>query len=116
MVARFVGAAAAALLAPSGGTEPASNPDRSFRSSPGLAPATGASTPATPARTSTSPAAGPSIVSALVRGVDVVRKQFRAPAAREGHVHFLLDVEVLPTTHARPATGTYRSVSATICT
>ena len=48
-----------------------------------------------------------------VEQFDVVAKQFEPPVDGEGHVHFYLDVEELPTTHARPATGEYRSVSRT---
>ena len=43
----------------------------------------------------------------------MVAKQFQPPVDGEGHVHFYLDVEELPTTHARPTSGEYRSVSRT---
>jgi hypothetical protein len=52
-------------------------------------------------------------VSVVVEGFKVVKKQFRAPVSGEGHVHFYLDVTTLPTTHARPTTGQYRSISGT---
>ncbi len=53
---------------------------------------------------------------AEVAGFDVVAKQFQPPEEGEGHVHFFLDVEELPTTHNRPETGEYRSVSRTTYT
>jgi hypothetical protein len=53
---------------------------------------------------------------AVVSLFEVVAKQFQAPVPGEGHVHFYLDVEDLPTTHARPATGSYSSVSRTTYT
>jgi hypothetical protein len=60
--------------------------------------------------------AGPIALAADVAGFDVVAKQFRPPVDGEGHVHFYLDVAELPTTHSRPATGDYRSVSRTAYT
>lgn len=41
-----------------------------------------------------------------------VRPPFPPAAAGRGHVHFYLDTQGLPTTHGRPTTGTYRSLSA----
>lgn len=56
-------------------------------------------------------------VSVSVIGFNVVDQQVRPPfpppIAGEGHVHFYLDTETLPTTHSLPATGTYRSISET---
>jgi hypothetical protein len=59
-------------------------------------------------------------VSISVTGFKLVKQQIRPPfpppVAGEGHVHFYLDSETLPTTHSPPTTGTYRSVSATTYT
>jgi hypothetical protein len=55
-------------------------------------------------------------LAAEVAGFDVVAKQFQPPVDGEGHVHFYLDVDELPATHARPTTGAYRSVSRTTYT
>lgn len=56
-------------------------------------------------------------VSVSVKDFNVVDQQVRPPfpppMAGEGHVHFYLDTETLPTTHSPPATGTYRSISET---
>ncbi|KUI37466.1 DUF4399 domain-containing protein [Mycobacterium sp. GA-2829] len=56
-------------------------------------------------------------VSVSVEDFNVVEQQVRPPfppqVAGEGHVHFYLDTETLPTTHSPPATGTYRSISET---
>lgn len=56
-------------------------------------------------------------VSVSVKDFNVVDQQVRPPfpppMAGEGHVHFFLDTETLPTTHSPPSTGTYRSVSET---
>jgi hypothetical protein len=40
-----------------------------------------------------------------------LHEQFRPPVAGQGHVHFYLDVEKLPTTHAYPSPVPYRSIS-----
>jgi hypothetical protein len=40
-----------------------------------------------------------------------LHEQFRLPVAGQGHVHFYLDVEKLPTTHAYPSPVPYRSIS-----
>jgi hypothetical protein len=45
-----------------------------------------------------------------------VRPPFPPPVAGEGHVHFYLDTDMLPTTHSPPTTGTYRSISGTTYT
>ena len=42
-----------------------------------------------------------------------VRPPFPSPVPGQGHVHFYLDTKTLPTTHGPPATGAYRSTSAT---
>lgn len=56
-------------------------------------------------------------VAVSVKDFNVVEQQVRPPfpppMAGEGHVHFYLDTETLPTTHSPPATGTYRSISET---
>lgn len=52
-------------------------------------------------------------VSVSVRRFKVVDKQFGRPVAREGHVHFYLDVKTLPRTHTYPSPVPYRSVSET---
>jgi hypothetical protein len=130
MAGRFRIAAAAGLVVLAACTEPAARSQRS--ASPSTASAAGgtAPTPTTSAPKRPPRAAGPSItiltpkagsmvqgstvkVSVSVKGFNVVRKQFQAPVAGEGHVHFYLDVETLPTTHARPTRGTYRSISGT---
>jgi hypothetical protein len=55
-------------------------------------------------------------VTVSVKGFEVVtqrvRPPFPPPVAGKGHVHFYLDTRMLPRTHAPPATGTYRSISA----
>jgi hypothetical protein len=61
--------------------------------------------------------AGSVTVSVAVEDFDVVKQRarppFPPPVPGEGHVHFYLDTETLPTTHGPPATGAYRSMSAT---
>lgn len=52
-------------------------------------------------------------VSVSVKGFDVVHKQFQRPVAREGHVHFYLDIKTLPKTHTYPSRVPYRSLSET---
>jgi hypothetical protein len=130
MAGHFRVVTAAGLVVLAACTEPATSSQRSAPPSTASAPGRTASTPATPAPKRPAPAPGPSItiltpkvgstvqgstvrVSVLVKGFDVVNKQFQAPVAGEGHVHFYLDVETLPTTHARPTTGTHRSISGT---
>ena len=95
---------------------------------PALASDRAATMLATPA--STSPARGPTVtivtpkagarihgrtvrVSVRVRNFKVVEKQFQRPVAREGHVHFYLDVRNLPTTHVYPSPVHYHSISGT---
>ena len=59
-------------------------------------------------------------VAVSIRGFDVVkprvRPPFPPPVPGEGHVHFYLDTQTLPTTHSPPMTGTYRSLSTTTAT
>lgn len=55
-------------------------------------------------------------VSVSVKGFEVVDKQFGSPVAREGHVHFYLDVKVLPRTHTYPSPVHYHSISGTAYT
>ena len=55
-------------------------------------------------------------MSVSVRGFRVVNRQFQRPVAREGHVHFYLDVRKLPTTHVYPSPVPYRSISGTTYT
>ena len=54
-------------------------------------------------------------VSVSVRRFRVVeqrtRPPFPAPVDGQGHVHFYLDTETLPTMHGPPATGAYRSIA-----
>ena len=45
-----------------------------------------------------------------------VRPPFPPPVDGSGHVHFYLDTKTLPTEHGPPATGAYRSTSATTYT
>ena len=45
-----------------------------------------------------------------------VRPPFPRPVAGKGHIHFYLDTKKLPTEHGPPATGVYRSLSATTYT
>lgn len=46
-----------------------------------------------------------------MKGFKAVPKQFQAPMAGEGHVHFYLDVKTLPATHTYPSPVPYRSIS-----
>lgn len=55
-------------------------------------------------------------VSVSVKGFNPRHAQFRPRAAGEGHVHFYLDVETLPTTHVYPSPVPYRSISGTTYT
>lgn len=59
-------------------------------------------------------------VSVSVEGFEIVeqrvRPPFPPPVPGQGHVHFYLDTERLPTRHGPPATGAYRSVSTTTYT
>jgi hypothetical protein len=55
-------------------------------------------------------------VSVSVKGFNVVNKQFRRPAAKEGHLHFYLDVSTLPKTHIYPSPVHYHSISSTTYT
>jgi hypothetical protein len=48
-----------------------------------------------------------------VTSFKVVNRQFHAPVAGEGHVHFYLDAKTLPRTHTYPSPVTYRSISGT---
>jgi hypothetical protein len=81
-----------------------------------VAPTNGASVELIqPSDRSTLPPGAVRIV-ANVTAFAVVAKQFHPAVDGEGHVHFYLDVEKLPTTHAPPATGVYRSVSRTTYT
>lgn len=52
-------------------------------------------------------------VSVVVKGFEVVHKQFQRPVAGEGHIHLYLDVKTLPRTHTYPSPVPYRSISET---
>lgn len=59
-------------------------------------------------------------VSVAVKAFKLVNQQVRppfpSPVAGQGHVHYYLDTKRLPTTHAPPATGVYRSIPKTAYT
>ena len=131
MAGRFRGATIAGLVVLTAYSAPAAQSQRASSSLTAFAPSRAASTLATP--TSTSAARGPSItilrpmagstvhgrtvrVSVLVKGFNPLHEQFQPPAAREGHVHFYLDVKTLPTTHTYPSPVPYRSISGTTYT
>lgn len=55
-------------------------------------------------------------VTAAPEGFDVVNKLGQAPADGEGHIHYYLDVDELPTTPGKPAVseeGTYHAEATT---
>jgi hypothetical protein len=129
MAGRFRVATAAGLVVLAACGEPATESQRASSQPTASAPDRSASQPATPAR-KRPPAPAPSIkiltpnvgstvhgstvkVSVKVTGFDVVNKQFHAPVAGEGHIHFYLDAGRLPSTHSYPSPVTYRSISGT---
>lgn len=128
MAGRFRRAAIAVLIVLTASTAAAARSQPASSPPTALAPNRAASAPAGPAQKS--PARGPSIailapqagstlhgrtirVSALVKGFNPLHEQFQPPMAREGHVHFYLDVKRLPTTHTYPSPVPYRSISGT---
>lgn len=117
------GAAVLALVAGCGGkdaAEPERRPVRAEATAPSKAKAQPERGPSLAIR---APAEGSTIhggavtVSVTVKRFELVRQRVRppfpAPVPGQGHVHFYLDADGLPTTHSPPATGTYRSVSET---
>jgi hypothetical protein len=130
MVGRFRVATAAGLVALAACAEPATESQRASSPSTASAADRSASTPVAPAPKRPPPAPGTSIkiltpkagstvhgstveVSVLVTSFNIVNRQFHAPVAGEGHVHFYLDAKALPRTHTYPSPVTYRSISGT---
>lgn len=128
MTGPFRGATVAVLIVLTASTAGAARSQLASSPPTALASNRAASAPAAPAQKS--PARQPSIailvpkagstlhgrtirVSVLVKGFNPLHEQFRSPMAREGHVHFYLDVERLPTTHTYPSPVPYRSISGT---
>lgn len=115
MARRFRGAAATGLIVVTGCAASAAqsqvwtSPSRKSRQAPARDPSI----------TILTPKAGSIVhgrairVSVLVKDFNPRHQQFRPPMAREGHVHFYLDVKTLPTTHTYPSPVPYRSISGT---
>ena len=113
---RYLAAAIAAGLALSACAAPVERTSPEGDPTPKPARSSGASVRLSkPANESTLPA-GDVELAALVERFRVVDRQFQPPVEGEGHVHFYLDVDELPTTHVRPGTVEYRSVSRTTYT
>lgn len=130
MASRLRGATAAGLIVLAGSIVAPAQPQTWAPPSTASAAERAASTTAAPAPRSTLPARRPSItilapragstvrgstvrVSVSVKGFKVTNKQFQAPVANEGHIHFYLDVETLPRTHTYPSPVHYHSISGT---
>lgn len=123
MAGRFVGAIALVLLSLTTGiastaqSQPWSSPSTAF--APERAVQKSSSSVRRPSVAIVTPKAGSTVrgrtveVSVSVKGFEVVRKQFQPAVANEGHVHFYLDVKMLPARHTYPSPVHYHSISAT---